>query len=350
MNSTTQTASRNPRKPRRGLAPALTLVFLAPVIAEVLSGATRISFIFALIPEMMVWGCGALMIREAVRRWRGGWTSILLLGLGLSVAEEFIIQQTSLAPLPWLGPVTTYGRQWGVNWVYFLFMLGYESVWVVLVPVQVVELIFAKRRDERWLGNAGMIFSGVVFLLGSRIAWYAWVKRARPMVFHAPEYHPPLTTIFVGLLAIVLLALVAYSVRRSAEALPVASRRVPPAWIVALAGLALGFPWYLLMALVFSPPFRPNLSFWVPMAGGIAWAVLACLVIRYWSSSPQWQDRHRWALTFAATLVCMGGGFLGSSAWPRLDLIGKCVLDLIAVLGMLLLLHRIQQRRVVVRG
>ena len=56
----------------RGAGPAWTLVFLAPFIAEVLSGATHVSVIFALVPEMMVWGCGTLVIRELVRRWGGG--------------------------------------------------------------------------------------------------------------------------------------------------------------------------------------------------------------------------------------------------------------------------------------
>ena len=88
---------------RRWPGPALTLIFLAPLIAEVLSGATRLSYLFVLVPEMMVWGCGALLAREAVRRWRAGWPGLLLLGLGLSIAEEFVIQQTSLAPLPWPG-------------------------------------------------------------------------------------------------------------------------------------------------------------------------------------------------------------------------------------------------------
>ena len=92
------------------ITPAMTLLVLAPVVAEVLSGATRISYLFVLIPEIMVWGSGALMIREIVLRWRGGWTSMLLLGLALSVAEKFIIQQTSIAPLPWLGSTPAYGR------------------------------------------------------------------------------------------------------------------------------------------------------------------------------------------------------------------------------------------------
>src|SRR5690349_9750085 len=80
-----------------------TLLFLSPLIGEVMSGATRLSYIFVLVPEIMVWGAGTLIIRELCRRWRAGWTSVLLLGFGLAIAEEFIIQQTSLAPLPFLG-------------------------------------------------------------------------------------------------------------------------------------------------------------------------------------------------------------------------------------------------------
>jgi len=126
-----------------GWKPALALVFLAPFIGEVLSGATRVSVIFALVPdEMMVWGCGALLIRELVRRRGGRWPSLLSLGLGLSIAEEFLIQQTSLALLPLPGALAHDGRAWGVNWIYFLYMLGFESVWVVLVPAGVTELWF----------------------------------------------------------------------------------------------------------------------------------------------------------------------------------------------------------------
>src|ERR1700757_3419314 len=97
-------------KPARHPAPALTLIFLAPFIAEGLSGATRVSFLFAFVPELMMWGCGALVIRELAKRWDGGWTSVLLLGLGLAVFEECVVQQTSLAPLPWPAISADYGR------------------------------------------------------------------------------------------------------------------------------------------------------------------------------------------------------------------------------------------------
>jgi hypothetical protein len=68
----------------------------------------------------------------------------------------------------------------------FLFMLGYESAWVVLVTIQLTELIFHERRQEPWLRLPGLIATALVFILGSLVSWYGWVKRVRPMVFHAP--------------------------------------------------------------------------------------------------------------------------------------------------------------------
>src|SRR5204863_7232571 len=77
----TMTDERDPTHPRlsrwQRQGPILTLVVLSPMIGEVLFGATRLSFIFVLVPEIMVWGCGTLIIRDLVRRWRAGWLSLL---------------------------------------------------------------------------------------------------------------------------------------------------------------------------------------------------------------------------------------------------------------------------------
>jgi hypothetical protein len=81
------------------IAPALTLAFLAPMLAEVLPGATRFSSIFVFPIEMAVWG-GAARHGTCARESRGlGWWSLIFLRLALSVAEEFLIQQTSVAPM-----------------------------------------------------------------------------------------------------------------------------------------------------------------------------------------------------------------------------------------------------------
>jgi hypothetical protein len=97
----------------RFAAPIWTLLLLSPFIAEVLSGATRTSVLFVYVPEIMVWGVGALFCRELARRWQAGGVSLLLLGLALSIAEEFIIQQTSLAPMQTLACVA--GPYWTIR-------------------------------------------------------------------------------------------------------------------------------------------------------------------------------------------------------------------------------------------
>jgi hypothetical protein len=322
------------------VAPIATLLVLSPLIGEVMSGATLLSYIIVLVPEIMVWGCGTLMIREAVRRWGGGWTSVLLLGLGLSVAEEFVIQQTSIAPLPWMGANAIYGRVWGINWPYFMFQLGFEAVWIVLIPIQVTELIFVSRRDEPWVHTRGLVISSLVFLAGSFIAWYSWTQRARPFAFHAPPYHPPALLLLLGVAGIVLLSLAAYMARRIGRT---SSRRTPPGpWVVALSTLLLGFPWYGLMVVVFGR--WRDLALWIPMVMASVWGIGAFLLIGRWTTASGWQDRHRWALSFGGLLVCMIAGFLGAGGWSRMDTIAKAIMNAIAVGWMIILAVRIARR------
>lgn len=326
---------------RRGNAGAIwALLLLAPFIAEVLSGATRLSFIFVFVPEVMVWGTGALLAREVVRRWRAAWPSLLLLGLALSVWEEFLCQQTSLAPLPWAGASVSYARLWGVNWLYFLFMLAYESIWVVMVPVTVTELFFPSRRREPWLRRRGIVIASVCFAWGSFMAWFAWVQRARPKMLHVPVYNPPVVTLLAGLLVIAVLIVEAWLLAR--RGMRTVARGIPgPGWL-AIIVLLFGLPWYTLMMLVFSQGPKP--LFWIPFFAGVLWACLAYGIFRVFTSSGAWRDAHRWSAAFAGTIVCMAGGFLGSGSWLRIDLIGKCFFNAIAVVGFLMLLRKVRAR------
>jgi hypothetical protein len=342
MNATTQSSPNAiPNvSPWQKVGPILTLLILSPVIGEVMSGATRLSYLFVLVPEIMVWGCGTLLIRELLRHWHAGWTSTLLLGFGLAIAEEFLIQQTSIAPLPWLGGAPGYGRVWGINWPYFVFMLGYEAVWIVLVPIQVTELFFPGRRAECWLGLRGRLISSVIFVLGSFMAWFLWTQQARPNVFHVPVYHPPLVTILAGAATILLLVVTAYLVRRDRRTFR--AEILPQPWVVAITAYLLGLPWYGLMVLVFGPV--RELQLLIPILAAVVWAAGLFFLIRKWALSSGWQDSHRWALCFGALLVCMTGGFLGASTFSRLDLLGKIILNVLGIAGMVLLAARIATR------
>ena len=52
------------------IVPALMLMALAPILSEILPGATRLSSLFVFPVEVCVWGGGAILIRYAIRRWR----------------------------------------------------------------------------------------------------------------------------------------------------------------------------------------------------------------------------------------------------------------------------------------
>ena len=318
--------------------PIWTLLILAPVIGEVLSGSTRLSILFVLVPEVMVWGGGALLCRELVRRWRAGAVSLLLLGLALSVAEEFLIQQTSLAPLPFPGINAAYGRYLGVNWVYFLFMLGYESVWVVLVPVQVTELLFPSRREQPWLRKRGLIATCIVFLLGCRIAWYGWTQQALKRL-GVPPYHPPLAAFAAGFTAIALLIVCAYLLRAAGHA---ASRSAANPWLLGGTALVFGSLWWALMMLVFSQ--HPAVPASEVLIAAALWALLAFALLRYFSSGSGWTDMHRWAISSGATVSCMLPSYLSLAGWTRPDLIFKILINVMALIGFLLLARNIGKR------
>jgi hypothetical protein len=313
------------------IGPITTLLLLAPIISEVLYGGTRVSAIFVVIPEVMTWGCGALLIRYWARRWNKGWTSVLVLGLALAVAEECIIQQTSIAPLVGLGQLA-YGRVLGVNWVYLLWALGYESVWVVLIPVQFTELLFPARRGQLWLGLRGVIAATAVFALGSVMAWFSWTQMARVKVFHMQPYSPPALYIMVALAVIGLLVLAAHRIPTA----PVRSgqhrlRPSPPPWLVGVNICILGSPWAALAVFGFGA--FPTIPFALLLSAGLAWAGLAFSLIQRWSSSAGWSDAHRYALVFGGVMACMLGGFVvfkvGGAV--RIDWIGKIVLNIAAL-------------------
>lgn len=217
-------------------------------------------------------------------------------------------------------------------------MLGYESVWVAIVPVQMAELFFPRYAGQPWLRKRGAILAGIIFLFGCRIAWYGWTQQARPRL-HAAPYHPPAGMIVLGLLAIAGLLGLAYVIRDLDRPSPEDRERTAPAWLGGLTAFVMGSAWFWLIDQQFV--LKPAQPFWVAIAGGIAWAATALLLFSWWTSCAAWSDVHRLAATAGATLACMLAPYLTISNWSRIDIVGKAIFDLFTLAGFLILARRV---------
>ena len=273
----TDLTQREPVSRFQRILPGLTLMFLAPLVAEVLPGAMRVSSLFVLPIEIAIWGGGAVLIREAVRRLKLGWLNLLLLAVALSLAEECLIQQTSLAPLVIKLKGEEYARAFGINYVYLLWAIIYESTFVVFVPIGLAELIFNRRREQSWLSTAGIATICLLFIPACFLAWFTWTHIARTKVFHLDAYNPPTSQIAAAALTIaILIALAVGPLRMGPPRSPRAIARPHPVVLFILSGIAVSVLFgLLLLAFGISPSFPPSAA----VAIGIA------LQPSRWSSS-----------------------------------------------------------------
>jgi hypothetical protein len=323
-------------------APALFLLVAAPLIAEVLPGATRMRSIFVLPIEMGVWGVGALFIREAVRRMGLGWRNMLLLGFGLAIAEEFLIQQTSLATLVIeIQKGAPYARDFGVNWLYLTWALFYESVLVVMVPVALAELVFPERRSEGWLSTGGAIACTVYFAIACFLAWFSWTRIVRPKIFHLPIYNPPPVMLAIGAGAILFLVAIALGPTRRWLAKPAKPLSAPRPWLVFALSVVPPVLWYLLVLLAFGV--RTDFPPGVAAAGALLLVAGVLAVFPRWVADPAWSDMHSYATVFGVMIGSMGAGYIGFGADP-VDLGGKIVMNVLAVLLMVALGRKVARR------
>jgi hypothetical protein len=323
------------KNPKKTIWPALILMLTAPLLTEVLPGATRFSSIFVFPIEMCVWGGGALLIRYAVRRWQLGWLQMLLLAIALAFAEECLIQQTSLAPMVIRLKGITYARAFSINYVYFLWALIYEPVFVVFLPVYLVELIFPRRREGLWLSKAGLLLIIPLFLVGSFLAWFTWTQIARPKVFHLPVYHPSLAVTVFAAIVITGLIFIALRPLRTKRLLQPAPAKLFNPWIPGVAGAVWAVLLFGLVLLGFgiAPSFPPLIA----ILGGLLLATAAIYLVPRWSASQSWRREHAYGLIFGIMMGSMIAGQIGFIGTIGPDLYFKIITNILAVVLMIAL-------------
>jgi hypothetical protein len=315
---------------RQRMARILTLVVLSPVIAEVLFGSTHISMLYLLLPQICIYGGAALMIHTLTRH--RGWNAILILGIAYAIAEECIILQTSVSPpyqhlLFGSAPNQNYLGMFGINWAHLLWALGYESIWAILLPINITELIFRDRREEPWIGPWGWLITAILFLVSSYGIWYRFTQTG---IAPGLAYEAPLSLILISLSIIVALIVFALVGLRPYRSEKTSVRSVPRPWIVGAIAFLLCLPWFSLAILPYLVP--PSVPTSISIMIGLIWAAAGFLLIRRWSTRATWQDSHRLALSMGALVASMLAGFLiNGPVLSLFDLAGKFVVNVIAV-------------------
>ncbi len=324
--------------------PAITLMLLAPLLAEVLPGATRFSSIFVFPVQVVIWGGGAVMARFLVRKFRLGWVNLLLLALALAVAEECLIIQTSFAPLVIKIAGVEYARAYGFNYLYFAWAVVYCAVFAVLVPVTLCELIFPKRKDNAWLSGWGIGIVCVLFLPACRAAWFGWNVVARVRYGHLPAYSLPNIDAIIASVAIFILLFLAVGPFRRALAGTAKPMSPPHPLVVAILGVVFSVIMFGLTVMAFG--IAPAISPAIPLAVCAVTALVTLAVVPGWMAHARWGKWHDVALTYGAVVGNCGVMFLGflNPDTAPIDLWGKTVLDAIAALMLLWLLVKVARR------
>jgi MFS family permease len=264
------------------IPPWLTLLALAPLLGEIVSGhqppleaCNPLSVILLMLP----YGLGALVCRELVRRWRKGWLSLLLLGVAYAFYEEAIVVRSFFDP-NWgeLGILKQY-HIFGVNWTYAMMLIHFHVLISIAASVYLAEMLHPERREESWLGNGG---------LAACVAGLAlWLPAGWLMTAYVPPW--PLYVLSAALVAGLILA------ARSAPAnLPApAKKRAPRPFFFLLLGFA---NMILFFAAVYALPGIATPPLWLSILGLILLDALTLGLLLLWSGNGfLWDDRRRLA-------------------------------------------------------
>ena len=267
---------------------------------------------------------------------------MLLLGLALSIAEEFLIQQTSVAPMVIKIKGIEYARLLGINYVYLFWALIYETVFVVFIPINLTEIIFKTRSKELWIKKRGIYVTIILFLIGSFMAWYSWTQIARPAVFHVQLYNPPISLVIIGVILICCLIFAAIGPFRNRIDSTFPPLNPPLAWIMIIIGGLWAIVLYGIVMIAFGilPSFPPFLAIGIDLI----LATIALYFIPRWIVNVKWTSKHSFSVIFGVMIGSMLAGFIGFIGAAHADLYFKIFIDLVALILMILLGDKVKRQ------
>ncbi|PSK98845.1 hypothetical protein CLV63_10469 [Murinocardiopsis flavida] len=283
--------------------PALVLFLLAPLVGELLLGNLPLgspSTLAALPVLTLLYGGGAVLIREVAVRARRGRPTVVLLALAYGLIEEGLVTQSLFNPSYATLDLHGYGivPGLGASAPWALFVLSIHSVWSIVVPIVLVETLYPCRRATPWLGRPGLALMSALYLLGALAMGVA-------TLFAEWFGAGPGRLAGVAVLAALLVTAALVLPRRDRAG---GGGRAPhPPAALAAAALAGGSALFLLYHFGASMRMLP--------AGAVTAAMLVLLVgtaaaVLGESRRAGWQPRHEFALAAGAILVYAWAGWL----------------------------------------
>jgi hypothetical protein len=273
----------------RRILPALGLFFLAPLVAEFLLGDFPITMIGILIVLAPMYGGGALLIRETVRRTGRGWPTMLVLALAYGVLEEAFTTQTLFNP-DYLGlnlhllshafiPALGIGGWWTI------YVLTLHTVWSISVPIALTEAVVPDRAATPWLGRIGLTVVSVLFVLMAVSMTRYSIKQDRHHFVASPAQFGVSAAIVVALVAI------AFVLPRHTRSL--STSPAPGPWIAGIAAFMAASAFMLI----------PAAWGWWSVTADLALDAVVVSVVLNWSRHAGWNGLQRLALAGGAALT-----------------------------------------------
>ncbi len=178
----------------------LYFVLLAALLPEGITGSTPpqgwLNPIQALL-NFWLYGTGVLVVREVSLRWKTGRPGILLLGAAYGIVEEGLAVTTFFNPmLPQLGTLGWYGRDFGVNWLWAVWLSTFHAVVSMAIPIFLMEWHWPALKGKALLSERG-VYVALVLLALAAVTINALVHVASPYREAGPEYVAALLAIAI---------------------------------------------------------------------------------------------------------------------------------------------------------
>ena len=317
------------------------LVVIAPFLAETVASSNTPLVLFPLVLPLyaVVYGCPALLLREAWVRHRLGPVRLVLAGVAYTALNEGVVAATWFKLAPGTGRVLAFtavqaGHVGGVNWAVAANLVVFHLVYSLVVPVAVVHAATVSRRpplaDRAWIGRRGVAVCWVLIglvVLGSLTPATTTRVCAGPAAGSCGAGRVAAAVLVVAA-ALVLMLWRRPARRRRTRRFVLGSPRAEGA-VTSLFGVA-----FLISDFGFPLAGLP----WVAVATAVVLAGLAVIVLRHWSAGPP-VDPRRELLAAAGSL---GAGMIATfAAWP----VGQPLAALIAGAGLVLVARGLSGRR-----